>query len=233
MNNHGKVIGTSIADNKSLLTKLIQQEPMLFGAEATFADKQGGPLTDLALIALEDIGVDRKDLIVDTRSHMLKPGWYPAIPGWHCDEVPRGKDGQPDIDLIPADPEERPKHYLIVLDAGTQAMTHFLVDSPYLSKWIISDGTSKHRSALKRGQESTVWNWCDYQIRQHCHPEHIEPALSGHLYEFGQFDFHTATSAKLDGWRWFFRATTKSKRPVANEIRRQVQVYLGKENGGW
>ena len=232
MRNHGKVIGPSIANNKSLLTKLIQQEPMLFGAEAKFADKQGGPLTDLALLALENIGVDRTDLLVDTRSHMLKPGWFPAIPGWHCDEVPRGKDGQPDIDLIPGCLEDRPKHFLIVLDAGTCAMTHFL------SKDFDDDPAAVIRSACSGDlsntyKTDTVWGRCDKHIRAWAFPDEIEPALSGHLYEFDQFDFHTATSAKLDGWRWFFRATTKSKRPVANEIRRQVQVYLGNENGGW
>lgn len=231
MRNHGKVIGPSIADNKSLLTKLIQNEAMLFGADAQFADKQGGPLTDLALLALEDIGVDRKDLLIDTRSHMLKPGWFPAIPGWHCDEVPRGKDGQPDIDLIPEDPKDRPNHYLIILDAGTCAMTHFLFDPWEEGKKLIQYGVVKHQNSSDTG--STVWGQCDKLIRREAFPEKIEPALSGHLYEFDQFDFHTATSAKLDGWRWFFRATTKSKRPVANEIRRQVQVYLGNENGGW
>lgn len=231
MRNHGKVIGPSIADNKSLLTKLIQQEPMLFGAEAKFADKQGGPLTDLALLALENIGVDRTDLLVDTRSHMLKPGWFPAIPGWHCDEMPRGDDGQPDIDLLPEN-DLRPRHYLIVLDAGTEAMTHFL-SGKCRNYMALDDGLIEHDKALQRGEESTVWGQCDSIIRKVAHPEDIEPALSGHLYEFDQFDFHTATSAKLDGWRWFFRATTKSKRPVANEIRRQVQVYLGNENGGW
>lgn len=231
MRNHGKVIGPSIADNKSLMTKLIQQEPMLFGADARFADKQGGPLTDLALLALEDIGVDRKDLLVDTRSHMLKPGWFPAIPGWHCDEVPRGKDGQPNIDLIPGCLEDRPKHYLIILDAGTCAMTHFLTGTRRSGGVIMEYGSAEHLLSVDKG--STVWGHCDSYIRRRMHPEDIEPALSGHLYEFDQFDFHTATSAKLDGWRWFFRATTKSKRPVANEIRRQVQVYLGNENGGW
>ncbi|WP_079211868.1 hypothetical protein [Brucella pituitosa] len=233
MRDHGKVIGPSIADNKSLLTKLIQQEPMLFGAEAKFADKQGGPLTDLALLALENIGVDRTDLLVDTRSHMLKPGWFPAIPGWHCDEVPRGKDGQPDLSLIPEDPKDRPNHYLIVLDAGTCAMTHFYPtsDRNLRGDGIIWEGMKLHKEDAN--PQSTVWGHCDRLIRKWAFPCEIEPTLSGHLYEFDQFDFHTATSAKLDGWRWFFRATTKSKRPVANEIRRQVQVYLGNENGGW
>ncbi|WPM81347.1 hypothetical protein R5W60_06645 [Brucella pseudintermedia] len=232
MKDHGKAIGPSIADNKPLLTKLIQQEPMLFGSDAKFADMQGGPLTNLALVALEDIGVDRKDLIVDTRSHMLKPGWYPAIPGWHCDEVPRGKDGQPDIDLIPGCHDDRPRHYLIVLDAGTNAMTHFL-NAKCRGYMALDEGLIAHSKAVQLGEPSTVWGQCDRVIRQGIDPEHIERTVSGHLYEFSQFDFHTATPATGDGWRWFFRATTKSKRPVANEIRRQVQVYLGDVNGGW
>lgn len=230
MKNHGKRI---IDMTPRVLTSRIQNEPMLFGADVDFADVEGGILTTLALMALEDIGVDRTNMIVDTRSHMLKPGWFPAIPGWHCDEFPRGKDGQPDIDLIPGCHDDRPRHYLIILDAGTQAMTHFL-SAKCRGYMALDEGLIAHKKAVQAGfTDSTVWGQCDKVIRQAVHPEHIEPALSGHLYEFGQFDFHTATSAKLDGWRWFFRATTKSKRPVANEIRRQVQVYLGDVNGGW
>lgn len=232
MKDHGKAIGPSIADNKTHLTKLIHREPMLFGSDAKFADMHGGPLTNLALIALEDIGVNRKDLIVDTRSHMLKPGWFPAIPGWHCDEVPRGKDGQPDIDLIPEDPKKRPMHYLIVLDAGTNAMTHFLSSRAH-SLHVFDRGLARFDNARQRDSKATLWGECDKFIRSTVQPDNKERTLSGHLYSFDQFDFHTATPATGDGWRWFFRATAKSKRPVANEIRRQVQVYLGDVNGGW
>ncbi len=36
--------------------------------------------------------------VIDTRVNMLMPGQYPSIPGWHCDDVPRGeKYAQPDF----------------------------------------------------------------------------------------------------------------------------------------
>jgi len=37
-------------------------------------------------------GHNPNDYIIDVKVHMLMPGQYPCIPGWHLDMVPRDKD---------------------------------------------------------------------------------------------------------------------------------------------
>lgn len=43
---------------------------------------------------------DPKDFFWDVKVHMLMPGQFPCIPGWHQDNVPRDKNGKKDYDLI-------------------------------------------------------------------------------------------------------------------------------------
>ncbi len=61
----------------------LKSEPMLFRATREFARFVGGPLTKAFLNAL-----DWEDCLIDSRVHMLMPGMYPCIPGWHHDDVP-------------------------------------------------------------------------------------------------------------------------------------------------
>ena len=75
----------------------IEAEPMLYSASWNFARKYGGPLTNQvmgrsarAVKFMLDTQIDTYPyLVIDTRVHMLMPGFYPAIPGWHCDATPR------------------------------------------------------------------------------------------------------------------------------------------------
>jgi hypothetical protein len=47
---------------------------------------------------------------IDIKVHMLMPGQFPCIPGWHLDLVPRGSDGKQMMDRIDASQ----KMYLLV-----------------------------------------------------------------------------------------------------------------------
>lgn len=47
---------------------------------------------------------------IDIKVHMLMPGQYPCIPGWHIDLVPRGDDGKQMMDKIDASQ----KMYLLI-----------------------------------------------------------------------------------------------------------------------
>src|SRR5688500_599387 len=58
------------------------------------AARYGGPITRAALGAMNFKG-DRKNIIVDTKVHLLMDGMIPAIPGWHTDGVPRGDNNDP------------------------------------------------------------------------------------------------------------------------------------------
>ena len=117
-------LGRTVAEDTE-----IEQEPQMFGATLGFADQHAGPLTRLFLNALDANGIDR-GVIIDSRSHMLMPGFYPCIPGWHLDELARGEDGQPVIDDIGS--EGSPVHILCLL--GSVSPTQFVTDRVVLPR---------------------------------------------------------------------------------------------------
>lgn len=208
----------------------IEKEPMLFGCDAATASELGGPLTWKMLDAIPK--EEHSMLVIDCRTHMLKPGWLPAIGGWHLDNSPRVDDGQP----LPE--ETIAYHYGVTLDAKDQptgSMTEFIRRSalPKLPP-MLTDGWRA------RGFK-TLWGLHDHLIRAHVAAsdnhefsyEAVSRVNSGHPYAFGAEDYHRAIPATKSGWRWFFRASVGSGRPVENKIRRQTQVYLDPALGGW
>lgn len=85
---------------------IVKNEPMFFNASPIFAYENGGPITKAFL---ELTGMLDKPCVIDTRVHMLMKGWYPCIPGWHHDDVPRTTStGQPNYKT----PEYFAKHIL-------------------------------------------------------------------------------------------------------------------------
>jgi hypothetical protein len=101
----------------------------LWQASLEDAVRYGGDVTREALSVMSLRG-DRKYTVVDTKVHMLMPGLYPALPGWHTDGVPRGEGGNP---LAKAPPniqaqEETslrpPRFHLLVTGEG--CLTDFL-----------------------------------------------------------------------------------------------------------
>ncbi|MBD9511892.1 hypothetical protein IB265_34655 [Ensifer sp. ENS10] len=203
----------------------IKNEPMLFSADPRFAYANGGFLTRTVLDKLTQRGKFAPDdhVVIDTRVHMLKPGWIPAIGGWHCDAVPRGADGQPELDH-PAIPGIR--HYLCVVDSGTGSMTEFLTAN-------IADYLPRKARPEKNlwGEHSELINdW----LGEDNDGDDTTTLQSGEIYEFSARDYHRAIPATGHGWRFFFRASveTLTKGPL-NEIRQQVQVYLPNEDWGW
>jgi hypothetical protein len=66
----------------------VKDTPSLWNASLEDAVKYGGDLTRAALSAMSLVG-DKRYVIVDTKVHMLAPGQFPALPGWHTDGTPR------------------------------------------------------------------------------------------------------------------------------------------------
>jgi hypothetical protein len=205
----------------------IKAETMLFSASPQFALFNGGYLTRTAVSLLMnrlDAFEDNSAVVIDTRVHMLMPGMFPAIGGWHCDAIPRGADGQPDftrtsiIDNI--------RHYLLVVDAGTGSMTEFLDVQPSYTKSLES---------LQVPAGKTVWGYHSEMIEASLEGDrrNVKTVESGKLYEFGAKDYHRAIPATGSGWRYFFRASVNTLNSPKNEIRNQVQVYLPSEHLGW
>lgn len=206
----------------------IKDEPMLFSADPIFAHAHGGSLTRYVLNALTSRGKINpgEHVVIDTRVHMLKPGWIPAIGGWHCDAIPRGADGQPELDHPAIDGI---RHYVCVIDCGTGSLTEFFHDPEF------TKGLPTKASPGKNlwGEHSELINKRLEETRD-ADEETVTTCSSGHIYEFDARDYHRAIAANGDGWRFFFRASvnTLTKGPL-NEIRKQVQVYLPHEDLGW
>lgn len=205
----------------------IKAETMLFSASPEFAMENGGEITRNAVHFLMnslDAFEDNSAVVIDTRVHMLMPGMFPAIGGWHCDAIPRGKDGQPDftrtsiIDNI--------RHYLLVVDAGTGSLTEFLEASPTFTSTL---------ERLDTPPGKTVWGHHSEVVQNNLASGLVSSTLieSGKLYEFSAKDYHRATPATGSGWRFFLRASVNTLNSPKNEIRNQVQVYLPTEHLGW
>lgn len=217
------VVHVAKVDNSGVSEKDISEETMVFSATPQFAFDNGDEITRNVLSKLAEVDPsisfdeEQSDWVIDTRVHMLKPGWFPAIPGWHCDAVPLGDNGQPMMDH-PAVSDI--KHYLFILDFNTGSLTEFLEHSHFY-----------YERMPRQADNQNLWG---------LHSKLIEPldllkksVLSGHLYKFDAMTYHNTAPATGHGWRYFFRASYKTLSTARNQIRKQTQVYLPYEDLGW
>lgn len=219
----------------------IKNEPMLYSCDPWHALKFAGPITgaflrqfaaenpDLTHGWYEDTTAEGKPqpFTIDTRVHMLMPGMWPCIPGWHHDDIRRDRsDGQPNYD----DPNGRRPLHCLALVGGDIAPTEFLRTHPEYPIYMPKIGWGG----------STYRDW-DNLINTHIIPDsqfaevHLVP--DGKLVYFDADSFHQGTQAIANGWRWFGRITWNADyehgRPRFNEVRRQVNVYLTAPKDGW
>ena len=195
----------------------INKEPMFYRANADFAYEHGGVITRQFLDNLPD---DWKNIpvTIDSRVHMLMPGWFPCIPGMHHDDIPRTReDRQPNYAQL-----DYSADHIMGLVNGDVAPTKFAVGEIDLA--IPPIGSVVYRE------------W---------HPKIMEAVDAGHMqsvkaesYKYIQFDnfaFHQGTKAVASGWRWFIRISRNTERALdcKNEIRQQVQVYMENPMEGW
>lgn len=191
----------------------VKNEPMLFNCDARAAAELGGPITREFLRLLTPEFRERG--VFDTRTHMLMPGWYPCIPGWHHDDVPRTtRTGQPNY----TNPDYFSKHCMALVN-GDICPTEFLIGEVEVPEPDV---------------ESTIYkDWDEYL--NGCGKEQGKrlQAPNRQLIYFDAHTFHRGTSAIANGWRWFGRVSIDTGRKPTNEVRRQVQVYMGVVNAGW
>ncbi len=197
----------------------IKNEPMLFNCSLASAEWLGGPITGYALSKLPKTWIgNRSECVVDTRVHMLMPGWYPCIPGWHTDDVPRkGKYNQPDY----VTPEYKAEHVMMIVGgAATGCKTEFAcgdLSLPNRKTRLYAKWNDLINQKLEAGQldirtaEDYLWCWFDWQT------------------------LHRGVPATKAGWRYFIRVSKRTDRcrTVTNEVRKQVQVYLPIPEEGW
>jgi hypothetical protein len=202
---------------------LIKSESMLLNCDVSNASTLGSTLTNLFLSALPQDWTDGP-LIIDSRSHMLMPGWYPCLPGWHHDEVPRTRsDEQPDYHS-----PFRSKQAMLLLN-GDICPTEFAlgnldIDIPEIGSIIYRD-----------------WHPI---INQACDDKKLTKisAPSNKIIFFTDRTWHQGTQAVKTGNRFFIRATMHfdehgkriaRPKPALNEIRPQSQVYLAHPFQNW
>lgn len=204
---------------------LIKKEPMFFNCEAQYAFDNGGEITKSFFRSIP-MSWKEEPLVFDSRVHMLMPGWYPAIPGWHHDDVPRAEiptgqhfitAGQPDYD----NPRYKAEHIL------------GLVNADVCPTWF---ATGECTMPAIPGEELIYRKWHE-EVERLLSENKMEKKVCKDrmLYYFDWQAFHSGTKAVTNGWRWFGRVSRNTDRTkqVTNEIRVNAQVYLEFPMEGW
>lgn len=195
----------------------IKNEPMLFNCNHGAARNYGGPITRDILDKLPDDWNDGK-IVVDSRVHMLMPGWFPCIPGFHHDDVARNRpDGQPNYDDMAYESQ-----HLMVLVGGEICPTEFALGVAPFPR-------PEHDEIAYKVWHPLVEQMLDLgKLRRWSAP-------SGQLIQFDWQTWHQGVRATGNGWRFFIRISRDTDRVkhCTNEVRRQVQVYLEHPMEGW
>lgn len=194
----------------------IKNEIMFFNSGSSFAKDNAGPITEQFLEIVENYGI--RDYVFDSRVHMLMKGWYPAIPGFHHDDVPRSlANGQPNY----YNPEYEAEH-IMGLANGEICPTQFALgdctlpdineDEIYYKKW---------HPLVDKMCENGILKRIDFP--------------GNAVAKFNSYSFHQAQQANKGGFRWFGRVSWNTERikHITNEIRRQANVYLEAPMEGW
>lgn len=202
----------------------VKNEPMLFNCDLQGAFSNGGPLTHEFIFRLPDEWRD-VPIVIDSRVHMLMPRWYPCVPGWHHDDVPRTRsDGQPNYG-----PGQFRSEHIMALVNGGACPTVFALGSAEFIEPDLGQVVYEH---FHRQVEGLIR---DARLRE-------ESAPSNRLIRFDDRTWHRGSAAVANGWRFFIRASryyspdgtpVPRGNPRTNEVRRQVQVYMDNVNLGW
>lgn len=157
---------------------------------------------------------------IDSRISMLMPGWYPCIPGWHCDDFYRPTWEQPDLENVL---EKAPaQHFMVAV--GETSFTEYISDplnAPTFKIGELYNGTKVEKLYSAYDQHINSLRPKTFQVE------------NGEVLEFGPTDFHRGMPAGKRGWRIFIRATFSNHREPKNEIRPNSQVYLPNSEFGW
>jgi len=206
--------------------RVIKREPMFFRADPVYAFMHGRALTQAFIRRAFDLWGSLEGCIIDSRHHMLMPGMYPCIPGWHTDDAPRNPnkwEGQPDIFA----PEYETEHLLCVLDVGTGSLTEFLVGDVAMPSDLLTH--------LQETKGQNFYKTADMVIEEDRSEGlySVQGVGSGQIAEFNVHSWHRGAPAKNRGFRWFIRITRNSRHRTQNEIRSNAQVYLTDATYGW
>ncbi len=214
----------------------VKNEPMLFNCDLGAAWAIGDQITKTFIGMLPESWA-KAPLVIDSRVHMLMPGWYPCIPGWHHDDVPRTRsDGQPNYEDIDGNRSE----HIMMLVNGDICPTEFALgeqdfEIPGLGRTIYADWHVEVENRLRE------WEGPEYLLPEDMKLRRFK-APTNRLIKFNDRTWHRGTTAVANGWRFFIRASRyfdsdgkaiPRGNPRTNEVRKQVQVYMAFPDAGW
>jgi len=188
----------------------VKTEPMLFRANREFALANGGPITKAFLEVMP-----WENVSIDSRVHMLMPGMWPCIPGWHHDDVPRTReDKQPNYE----NPAYHSEHCMALF--GDCSRTEFALGQvvfsvPPIGKKIYKEWSPHVEDLCERGALS---RWF---------------APERKLVYFDAHTWHRGSPTTHQGFRFFIRATRNTLNPIKNELRYNANVYMPVLDEGW
>lgn len=213
---------------------LVKATPALWQADLDTAIRYGGDLTRDALSAMNIRG-DRRYVVVDTKIHMLMPGFMPAIPGWHTDGVPRGAErdpagkGAPDMVAQEEMDDRAPRFHLMVAGAA-DCPTRFASDLDVMLEVPDEPHASLYSMISEQMNDATTNGYADGRAMK------TYEAVPGAVYEWDWWQLHTAIRSRSHGWRFLIRVTESDhhapQRKIAHVIRTQQQVYVP-DTFGW
>jgi hypothetical protein len=205
-----------------LSMKTFLDEPSLSGCGVTQVQTNGGVLANTALTHIlaeyapyiqraENEGLSP---IIDANVQCLMPGMYPAVPGWHCDGVPRSDyHGQPCFDAV----NPHAFHVAVTVSTEPVGISHMeFVADPI-----------------------TVKIWDDQHVYRDLHQQVdkakpvVRPIPDGVFVLYSPKTIHRAAETYRRGWRMFFRFSMCRKPPITNKVNGQQQIYLLSPGNGW
>jgi hypothetical protein len=205
--------------------EVLKNTPQLWNASLDDALKYGGDLTKTAIGAM-DLKFDRKYIVVDTKIHMLMPGFYPAIPNWHTDGVPRGQELRPEVKDWPnihaQESMTTSRYHLLVTGEG--CLTQFMKEPLILD--------------CKMGSETyNLYEDVNHQISQIDYNNlDIVAIPSCQVLTWDWWNLHRGIQAIKHEWRYLIRVTETDHMQPQTDLRQilrtQIQVYVP-ESFGW
>lgn len=210
----------------------IKNEVMLFNNDfhhAYFGSNEASrSITRKALRGLDIDWWAADNLVIDSRVHMLMKNWYPCIPGWHHDDVPRTRsDKQPNYE-----DELRSEHAIFLLNAHVAPTEFAIGETDY-------DDVPLGETVYKQWHKET-------QAHIDCGLLDKVQAPDAQWLYFDDRTWHQGVGSPVEfGWRFFMRVSRYYRiiegekvycqrgNPRTNETRRQVQVYMDNLNQGW
>lgn len=197
----------------------------LWNASLDDAIRYGGDITREAIRSM-NLRHDRKNIIVDTKIHMLMPGMSPAIPGWHTDGAPRdnlknpGGSGLPDT--FAQEGDERFNRYHILV-TGVGCLTQFIRQPIKVS--------------IPAQPDFNVYAIMSENVRRQVHdsPWLTREVPTCQTVEFDWWDIHTGVIATKKEWRYLIRVCESDyyepRTDLREILRMQSQVYAPRDFG--